>query len=553
MSHFSLIFEIMNKLTSTTVLLLVVCTASLFLSCVREENDFDRQINAAAINDYLDTIPTFAEPAPASLVEGEISYAEDQTASGLDVLCEKQTFDQTFVLQNLTLNAFNNTTATNTAGLYPGAIIQLKDLQDIGDINPIGNFERQPMQINSTLGDFRVVEDPSSRGDVDKMIKEIEQQGESFAANISYEVVEAYSLEQAMYSLGIDARYLGNSVSADLSIETEVEKKSVFIKFFQVYHTVSITRPTKAADFFGNSVTREDLQSVTGADRPLGYIEEVAYGRVLVGNFTYSGTEIKTSADLKVRVQKGLGSGGVDFSADDRRVMRNTTFKVAILGGDSQEAAQVSGSGAEALEEAYDFLAKGGEDRSLGVPVQYKIRYLANNQLFALGGAAGFQAPRCDVLNNHVTITNISLTKFPPNNPDGKKWDWGAVANKNKEADVYPAISRLVGNTYQQEANWEDKTAYQLTSSDLPKGYSVSYPVGKSRLRNDFAVQFYDNDKGEPFVEDIQWMGTIYFNFTSYLRTAANPQPSNPYPASITIERGGYSAVLNLTWEARGD
>ena len=543
----------MNKLTHHTILPLFIGTAFALLGCFREENDFDRQINAAAINDFLDTIPAFETPAPASLTEGEVSYSEDQTSSGLDVLCEKQEFEQTFVLENLTLDAFNNTTATNTAGLYPGAIIQLKDLQDIGDINTIGNFERQPMQINSTLGDFRVVENPASRGDVDKMIKEIENSGESFAANISYEVVEAYSLQQAMYSLGIDARKLGNSVSADLSLETEVEKKSVFIKFFQVYHTVSITRPTKAADFFGNSVTREDLESVTGPNRPLGYIEEVAYGRVLVGNFTYSGTEIKTSADLKVRVQKGLTSGGVDFSADDRRVMRNTTFKVAILGGDSQEAAQVSGSGAEALEEAYDFLAKGGEDRSLGVPVQYKVRYLANNQLFALGGAAGFQAPRCDVLNNHVTVTNISLTKFPPNNPDGKKWDWGAIANKNKEADVYPGISRLVGNTYKSEAKWQDKTAYQLTSSDLPKGYAVSYPVGKNRLRNSFALQFYDNDQGEPLVEDEQWMGTIYFDFKNYLRTVANPKPSNPYPASITIEQGGYSAVLNLKWEARGD
>lgn len=541
----------MNKLISNSFLLLFIGTAFALFGCFREENDFDRQINAAAINDFLDTIPTFETPAPASLTEGEVSYSEDQTSSGLDVLCEKQEFEQTFVLENLTLDAFNNTTATNTAGLYPGAIIQLKDLQDIGDINPIGNYERQPMQINSTLGDFRVVENPASRGDVDKMIKEIENQGESFAASISYEVVEAYSLQQAMYSLGIDARKLGNSVSADLSLENEVEKKSVFIKFFQVYHTVSITRPTKAADFFGNSVTREDLESVTGPNRPLGYIEEVAYGRVLVGNFTYTGTEIKTSADLKVRVQKGLVSGGVDFSADDRRVMQNTTFKVAILGGDSQEAAQVSGSGAEALEEAYDFLAKGGEDRSLGVPVQYKVRYLANNQLFALGGAAGFQAPRCDVLNNHVTVTNISLTKFPPNGTNGKKWDWGAILNKNKEPDVYPVISRKVGSNWKQEASYQDKAIFQLKNSDLPKDYSTSYPIGKSRLNNSFRVQFYDDDDGE--LQGQQRMGSIGFGLNGYLRTKSNPKPDNPYPSKITVESGGYSAVLSLKWEARGD
>lgn len=523
-----------------------------FLACQRQDNEFDRQINAAAINDFLDTIPTFEPPPPASLTTGDISYSEDQTSNNLDVLCEKQEFEETFVLDNLTLNAFNNKTATNTAALYPGAIIQLKDLKDIGDLNTIGSFEREPIQINSTLGDFRVVDDPSSRGNVDKMIKEIENQGEDFAANISAEIVEAYSLEQAMYRLGIDASYLGNSASADLSLETSVEKKSVFIKFFQVYHTVSITRPTKAADFFGASVNKEDLESITGPEKPLGYIEEVAYGRVLVGNFTYTGTEIKSSADLKVTVERGVGSGGVSFSAEDSELLQNSTFKVAILGGDAQEASKIFGNGVNAIENAWNFLAEGGKDRSLGVPVQYKVRYLANNQLFALGGSTGFQAPYCDVLNNHVTITKIRLTKFPPNNPDGKKWDWGAIPAGNREPDVYPVISRRVGSSWKQEGNWEDKTSYQLSSSDLPKDYSVSFPVGKSQLRDAFALQIYDNDDGE--LKGQQWMGTIYYGFGNYLRTVSNPKPANPYPSSITIQsNSGYSAVLSLKWEARGN
>ncbi|MFP4092474.1 MAG: hypothetical protein ACLFT3_19345 [Cyclobacteriaceae bacterium] len=49
-------------------------------------------------------------------------------------------------------------------------------------------------------------------------------------------------------------------------------------------------------------------------------------------------------------------------------------------------------------------------------------------------------------------------------------------------------------------------------------------------------------------------MGSIYFNLGNYLRTAANPKPDNPYPSSITIsnDKTGYSAILNLKWEARG-
>ncbi|MFP4092475.1 MAG: hypothetical protein ACLFT3_19350, partial [Cyclobacteriaceae bacterium] len=63
--------------------------------------------------------------------------------------------------------------------------------------------------------------------------------------------------------------------------------------------------------------------------------------------------------------------------------------------------------------------------------------------------------------------------------------------------DVFPAIARKVGNDWKEEGRWEDQTKYQLKSSDLPKGYSTNFPISKNQLRNSFALQFYDNDKGE--------------------------------------------------------
>ncbi|MFP4341224.1 MAG: thiol-activated cytolysin family protein [Cyclobacteriaceae bacterium] len=543
----------MNKLSSVTILLLFCCTASVFFGCNREENDFDRKINAAAINDFLDTIPVFPAPQPASKTEGEISYSEDQTSDGYDMLCERQQFEQTFVLDNLTLNAFDNTTATNTAALYPGAIIKLQDLRDIGDLNTIGGYERQPIQINSTLGDLRKVDDPSSRGNVDKMIKEIEGQGENFPANISYEVVEAYSLEQAMYSLGIDARYLGNSVSSKLSVEKEVERKSVFIKFFQVYHTVSISRPARAADFFGNSVTKEDLQEIITADNPLGYIEEVAYGRILVGKFTYTGTAFRSAIELETEVKKGLASGGGRYESENSELSRNSTFTVAILGGDAQEAAKVSGSGTDALRNAYDFLAEGGKDRSLGVPVQYKVRYLGNDQLFAVGGSAGFEAPECDMLNNHVTITNIRLTKFPPHkNKDDDTWDDIAVGD-NKQPDIFPNIERYTGSGWKVEHNLRSGRIDNLTNDELPVDFKASYPIGRGSLKNDFKIVIWDDDSREFDVNEPknERIGGIKFNLGKFLRTADNPQPEEAYPSTYTIGEGSSSVTLSLKWASK--
>ena len=326
-------------------------------------------LNATTIDELISEVGTLSPPAEASLTE--ISSLQDSVttdSNGTKYNCSAKKFEMNSVFKTLTLSAFDDRAATNTASLYPGSIVKLKELLEFDELNGIGTYERSPIEISSTLGDIRLVEDPAQRGNVDKQIKDMEGLHNDFAANVKFETTESYSIEQSMLQFGINASYLGNSVKSKLKVESTVEKKNVFIRFLQVYHTVSIANPIRPSQFFGPSVTGEDLMNATESNNPLGFISEVAYGRVLVGKFTYTGSKYKTAAELDVEIRKGLASieAGTDY--ENQQEFTNSTFEVAILGGSADEASQVSGNGMEAVQQAYDFIKNGGSDPSLESP-----------------------------------------------------------------------------------------------------------------------------------------------------------------------------------------
>ena len=264
----------------------------LIASACEEDSAFNREINAASIDNIISQAGVLEPPAEPALVT--VNSSADSTtvdSNGTVFNCSANEYQMNTVFKTLTLSAFDDRAATNTASLYPGSIVILNDFVQFDELNGIGSHERTPIQISSTLGDIRVVEDPGQRGNVDKQIKDMESQHPDFAANVKFETTESYSMEQSMMQLGINGSYLGNSVKSKLKVESTVEKKNVFIKFLQVYHTVSISNPSRPSEFFGPSVTGEDLSRVTDPNNPLGFISEVAYGRVLVGKFAYTGTK----------------------------------------------------------------------------------------------------------------------------------------------------------------------------------------------------------------------------------------------------------------------
>ena len=529
------------------LVLILTLTLIICFSCNKDGGEALDVLTEEAFNDLFIGGDIEMNPDP-SYEETTMPAKVEKASNGRDFLCNGKRVKETVVIDQLTLNAFDDRAATNTAALYPGSIIKIRDFKEVNDLSGIGGVIRSPIQISSDLGDIRMVDDPSQRGNVDKAIKEIEEANPNFAANVRSESTEAYSLEQSMLHIGVDARYLGQSVKGRFDFSQTLEQHSFVVKFYQIYHTASVQNPGSPADLFDNANHPDDLKRVLDASGPLGLITEVAYGRMLIGILTYKGSSFSSSAQIEGEFRKGLASVDGKLDASAQGFFKNSTFKVAILGGDASEASSVAGAGLgmEAIQAAYKWMKDGGNDPSLGVPIQYKIRQLNDPSypLLAISGAVDYEVPDCSRLPNRLTISKFELKSYPALNPDNKTWDIGLSDNDlNPDAVFY--FQKYVNNDWEWLARFEDKEWPNLKSSELPKTLDVNIPVPEKDFRATHFVQFYDKD----VLSDYDLVGDKSFSFGSYLRSASNPNPSNPYPSSIELSNGGFSFKLHLTWE----
>lgn len=534
-----------NILQMTLVLLFSV----LATSCRKGEETID-ELQKDAVNEIIAGGEIFGAPK-ASYEETSNGYSDQNTSDNKDFLCNGKRIKETVVLDKLTLNAFDDRSATNTAALYPGSIVKIKDYMEQRDLNGIGNFRRRPIEISSDLGDIREVMDPTQRGNVDKALKEIEKENPQFAAKVISESVEAYSFDQAMVHVGVDAKYLGQSVKGRFDVSSTVESHSFAVKFYQIYHTASVSNPISPSELFDPSVSINQIQNLINDVGPLGYITEVAYGRMLIGIFTYTGSEFTTSTEIEGKFRKGLAQVDAELDVKTKNFFRNSTFKVAILGGDAQEASKVAGSGLgmESIQAAYKWMESGGNDPSLGVPIQYKIRQLSDPSypLLAIGGVVEYEVLDCSTLPNHVEISKIDITAFPSVNADSdnKPWDEIAIAGA-QNPDIFLDIQKFENGKWKIGPKYEDSKCQDCTSDELPYSVTTNYPITEAELRSSFLVQFVDAD-----VLDYQTMGEVRFSLRSFLRTSSNPEPDNPYPTQATFNNGPFTINIHLAWSTK--
>ncbi len=519
--------------------------------CQKGTETFD-ELQNGAVTEIIQGGDLYHAPE-ASYEETAKGYTKETASNNVDFLCNGKRIKETVVLDKLTLNAFDDRSATNTASLYPGSIIKIKDYAEQRDLNGIGNFRRSPVEVSSDLGDIREVNDPSQRGNVDRALKEMEEANPNFAAKVISESTEAYSIDQAMLHVGVDAKYLGQSVKGRFDFSQTIEEHSFVVKFYQIYHTASVANPVSPADLFHESVSVNEIQDLVNQVGPMGYITEVAYGRMLIGIFTYRGVIHTSSSEIRGKFRKGLAKVDTELDVETRNFFRNSSFKVAILGGDAQEAAKVSGSGVgmESIQAAYHWMQEGGHDPSLGVPIQYKIRQLADPSypLLAIGGVVEYEIPDCSSIPNYLEVTDISITALPAFNTDNDNQPWDALnpIPSQQEADVFIDVQKYEGGQWHFAAGYRDQECTDCSSSRLPYTVEANFPITEEDLRKSFLVQFVDND----YLAGFQTMGEVSVSFSKFLRSLSNPEPSNPYPTKASFNSGPFTVDLHLEWSNR--
>lgn len=222
-----------------------------------------------------------------------------------------------------------------TSITYPGALLIGNQKLVEGRPDPLA-VSRGPIEIVIDLpgldrdSNHLHIDDPSYGkvlGGINTLLNNwLEKKGRDFAipANMQYRKSILYDEKSMAMAFGCDVTYMKNKLGIDFNMIKEQKKSAYMIQFRQIFYTVSVNLPKAPADFFGDSVTWEELSGKINASNPPVYVQNVQFGREvymllesdmssqeleshLDSSLEFTNTTVSAKADIKTKeINKGI-------------------------------------------------------------------------------------------------------------------------------------------------------------------------------------------------------------------------------------------------------
>ncbi len=386
-------------------------------------------VDADVVNTFVQTLPDWQAPDNTEAAP-ELIEANEEFSNNSYQRCETVEYDRKRNFDNLIA------VGANATALKPGMLVQGRGVRD-GTLSVIG-LERAPIAISINLAlenPTRRIETPTS-ATIQDAVAALQREADTrlgnldvIPAQISFQVKEAYSFEQAMLDAGISLKYSGvlanGNVGASLRRTSNRESHTVIVKLFQPMYTISLADDAIAEprDFFGADVTQADFErqiglGTMGPDNEPTYVQSVTYGRMLV--YSVTSTEAASAEALRVAVQASYGafSGSAQFNQDQANLVRNSTIEAQVFGG-TQETST------EALKLALQQGDYGAflqpTPATAAIPLSYRINDHKNRTAAVIGDATKYSIQSCKAYSNMrftVTLDRIEIAQGGENEQD---------------------------------------------------------------------------------------------------------------------------------------
>ncbi len=298
-----------------------------------------------------------------------------------------------------------------TAGtIFPGALVRVNQALAEGRPQAI-TLPRSAVTISLDLpgvgGAMQVDEAIPSRVQgaiergVSKWLDAAEKNGFAAQARSTYRVEHASNREQLAVKLGVNARWLGNQITSDLSTEGHRKQTTSFALFRQVYYTATIDPPRAPSAVFAPQVSLDDVRSVTGPDNPPGIVRSVHYGRIILVRMDTNESEDQVNADatLKYAVDPST-KVNAETQNHYERIAKNSRFAVMVFGGDAKGAATLIRP--DSLASLQKVIQGGARlDRAnRGLPIAYTVTFLRDEEVARINFATDFVQNTCTTRPN---------------------------------------------------------------------------------------------------------------------------------------------------------
>ncbi len=270
--------------------------------------------------------------------------------------------------------------AQDFTNIYPGAIVYADN--DLADGNPrlVG---LDPGKVTLSV-DFNPGKGcASSVSDVTNTASEVYDKGIYKILNgaknypsISYAHKYKYasSLNELTWSLGVDAKFLKNTVKVNTNTTSRQSTVTEVEDWTQKYYTVKCNWESDASKYFGPNVTGAQVKAKIDRNGPIGIITSVTYGRrayifkdVTSSNFKFHGDE-----NVNIYGQKANSVQDIIKNAKDSSVW------MWVAGSDAESSAlMLKGKN---IRNAMSKCLKYHPDTNQGTPLYYTVRILGSNK-----------------------------------------------------------------------------------------------------------------------------------------------------------------------------
>ncbi|HFP7387211.1 TPA: thiol-activated cytolysin family protein [Enterococcus faecalis] len=380
----------MNKKFSTCLLIGVIF---LIFFSVKSIKAFGSNIENSAINDFIYSLSY--DPLKILRFQGDsisnLPSTESDWRNGVFYVVEKK---------KKSLSNGSSDISYLSAGegnLYPGAIYLANRGLTEGRPTPV-SAEKKGLILTIDLPGLtgtdnqRFVEHPdggnikSAINDmIDIWIKKYPQY-EQVPAKVECEQAQTYSMSQLETQLGLGIETVAQKLNVDFSSINKGEKQCIFLKFKQIYYTVSTEAKAKPSEYFSEKVTPYELQRQgVNNDAPPVFVSSVSYGRTVYAAIETSNTSNK----FKLAVDAAINGKDVSSDAELSSLIQESTFNAIVYGGGSKSGVKVINGTLSSIHELIDE-GKNFDRNSPAVPISFNTMFIKDNEQALISKATDY-------------------------------------------------------------------------------------------------------------------------------------------------------------------
>jgi cysteine-rich repeat protein len=326
--------------------------------------------------------------------------------------CTTQTVTQTESLSDVSV------LSVDTNFIFPGSILRGDSLTGGGftetafDRKPLtyslsvldgGSAPRSATMQNPNLAEFRDtiggVLEQANLGDI------------AIASNVTLQEVKSET--ELDFSLGVGV----NSPQFDLKGKFDFASENIRSHYLVTIDTVFFTADANAivnpSDVFADNVTLDEIEQKFSDGNPPVYISSVSYGSRI---YIAIDSEFD-SQELAAAVEASFSNGAITVdgstSLTQNQVLQNSSIDLVAIGASAEQVAAFNAAlaSADPIAAVKNVIQTPSlfDAGSIGFPVSFRMKYLADNQPAAFGLTGSFDAVTCARISQNIEITLNSI------------------------------------------------------------------------------------------------------------------------------------------------